>query len=408
MKRNTAIFGTGEAGRNIFYKLRGKENIVCWYDKENFNDKLYHLEIKKYEMKNDDEKIIVADSNWLDICTDLKNRGLEIIDGYIPYWLYNKKMIPWRNFLSMDAASIERCLLYLKKTRGIAIIYGNCQTEIIQRYFAESQEFISKYIIINIPRVCQEDHAVWKDMIESKIFSFCDLFIYQIVLENNRFGSIRSTSNILKLLQKDCIKVSIPNIYFDGYFPQIEKNPYNILEDVQEDGLFKWGDKFVNKLLLAGTDENHIIGKILDEDFLSDEEVQRCVKASFENLQKREERTDIKISDYVKKHFKERQLFFAPNHPNNELLLECSVRVLSFLGMDRDIKTEPVDSFVSLMGEDIVLYPSVAKRLGLKHYYKSFFPNRYIEHLAYSAADYYKLYCESIGYALWNEKNKTT
>lgn len=406
MKKNTAIWGTGDLGRNIFYKLRKEENIVYWYDTANFHTKLYGLEIKKFSEKKADEKIIVADSNWIEICTNLENSNMHIIDDYIPYWLYNKKMISWKNFLSMDITSIEKSLLYLKKDRGIAIIYGNCQTEIIQRYFAESENIISNYIIINIPRVCQENETIWSQIIESGIFSFCDLFIYQIVLDNNRFGSMRSTSNILKLLNQDCVKVSIPNIYFDGYFPQIEKNRYNILEDVQEDGLFKWGDKFVNQLLLDGTDLHDIIDKILDEDFLSEKEIERCVENSFENLLLREERTDIKISDYVKKYYKDRQLFFAPNHPNNELLLECSIRVLAFLGIDNDIKPEPVDSFVSLMGEDIVVYPSVIKRLGLKNYYKSFFPNRYIESLAYSAIDYYKLYCENIGYVLLNENNQ--
>ena len=305
----------------------------------------------------------------------------------------------------LDRESAEKCLLYLKETRGIAIIYGNCQTEIIQRFLAESEGLISKYIIINIPRVCQEDETIWNTIIESGIFSFCSLLIYQIVLDNNRYGKSRSTSNITNLLNENCITVSIPNIYFDGYFPQIEKNTHNILEDVQEDGLFKWGDKFVNKLLLEGKPQNQIIAAVFDEEYLSGEVIQKCVNDSLENLQKREERTDIKISDFVKSHYRERQLFFAPNHPNNELLLECSVRILTFLGMANDIKTESVNSFVSLMGEDLVVYPSVIKELGLKQYYNSFFPNRYIEHLAYSAADYYKLYCETIGFVLKSEQN---
>ena len=153
MKKYTAIWGTGELGRNIFYKLREKENIRCWYDDEDFHDTLYHLEKRKYTGKNEEEKIVVADSNWLEICTKLKKSGLQIIEDYIPYWLFNKKMISWKNFLSLDRESAEKCLLYLKETRGIAIIYGNCQTEIIQRFLAESEGLISKYIIINIPSI---------------------------------------------------------------------------------------------------------------------------------------------------------------------------------------------------------------------------------------------------------------
>ena len=235
-----AIWGTGNIGRSIFYKLRGKEEIVCWYDDESSGGILYNVEVREYCKKKNGEKIVVADSNWNDICMRLQKSGLQIIDDYVPYWFYNKNMIGWKNLLSMTKESVKKSLLHLKENRRIAIVYGNCQTELIQRFLTESEELMSKYIFINIPRVCQEDDLVWNDLIESGIFSFCDLFIYQIVLDNNRFGLTRSTSNIQKLLNGNCVKVSIPNIYFDGYFPQIEKNKYNVLEDVQEDGLFKW------------------------------------------------------------------------------------------------------------------------------------------------------------------------
>ena len=401
-----AIWGTGDLGRNIFYKLRGKENIKCWYEDQMSGDHLYDLEIRNYCGKKDGERIVVAEPGWKDICIRLQEDGLQIIDDYVPYWFYNRKMIGWKNLLSLDRESMKKGLRYLKATRGIAIIYGNCQTELIQRFMAESDELMSRYIFVNIPRVCQEDDQVWNDLIESGIFSFCDLFIYQIVLDNNRFGIARSTSRIEKLLNENCIKVSIPNIYFDGYFPQLEKNPYNVLEDVQEDGLFKWGDKFVNKLLLDGTDTNQIIKIIFDEDYLSYQEVQKHIDNSFENLEMREQFTDIKISDYIRKNFEERQLFFSPNHPNNELLIQCAIRILDFLGMDNTIWTEPVDSFMSLMSEDVVIYPSVIRQIGLKTFYKSFFPNRYIENLAYSATEYYRLYCEIVRKELLHGESK--
>ena len=150
--------------------------------------------------------------------------------------------------------------------------------------------------------------------------------------------------------------------------------------------------------------KDEIIKIIFDEDYLSHHEIQKHIDQSFKNLQMREEYTDIKISDYIKEHFREKQLFFSPNHPNNELLLECSTRILDFLGMDNTIKTEAIDSFMSLMSEDVVIYPSVIKKTGLKTFYKSFFPNRYIENLAYSAKEYYQLYCDITSIELLNNK----
>ena len=394
MKKEIAIWGTENIGRNMFYKLRENYRIVCWYDDKVPESILYGLKVKKFYKNKSNERIIVADHDWRKICIELQKKGLRIIDDYIPYWIYNKKMISWKDLLSVNMESIEKILLHLKNQRSIAVIYGNCQTEIIQRFLAESEEFITKYIIINIPRVCQESDAEWDAIIRSKLFSFCDLFIYQIVSDNNKYGVLRSTSKIIELLTENCFKISIPNIYFDGYFPQIEKNKYNVLEDVQEDGLFKWGDKFVNELLANGVDKNEIVKIIFDEKFLPRMEIQKCIDDSFENLKQREKNTNIKISDYILDYYKERQLFFSPNHPNNELLLECAQRILDFLGMEKFIKTEPVNFYVSLMGEDVVIYPSVIKTIGLKKFYKSFFPNRYIENLAYSATAYYELYCQ--------------
>lgn len=393
MKEEIAIWGTGNSGKNIFYKLSFLGNVVCWYDEDNFGTYLYNCPVLKYSFKERKNKIVVAESNWNEICERLKNDGLKIIDDYIPLWVFNKRMISWRNFLLLDEADRKACLTYIKRNRKIAIVYGNCQTELIQRFLAESEEFISNYIILNIPRVCQEDEKTWKKVFETGIFSFCDIFIYQIVSDGNKYGITRSTSRVTGCLTDGCIKVAIPNVYFDGYFPQIVKNKYNVLEDIQEDGLFKWGDRYVEQLMMSGLDEKQITDIIFDNMFLSDEEIAECVSNAFNNLEKREALTDVKISDYIKQHYENRQLFFAPNHPNNELLLEMTNRILDYLGMSKIVNDESVGAFLSLMGEDIVVYPSVIRYLGMKSYCKSFFPNRYIENLSYSANEYYQLYC---------------
>lgn len=394
MREKIAIWGTGNSGKNLFYKLSFSGDIICWYDENHYGNYLYNCPIKKYSNKEINSKIVIAESNWNEICERLKKDGLRIIEDYIPSWVFNRKMLGWKNLLLLDKSDRNACLTYIRRTRRIAIVYGNCQTELIQRFLTESDEFISAYIIINIPRVCQEDDEIWDMIYESNIFSFCDLLIYQAVSDNNKFGITRSTSNLLKNMSKGCIKVSIPNIYFDGYFPQIQKNKYNVLEDVQEDGLFKWGDKYVDQLIISGLDKRQILDTIFDDTFLADKDIAESIDNAFDNLEKRELFNDIKISDYIRKYYKNRQLFFAPNHPNNELLIEMSKRILAYLGMSTIINDESVSSFMSLMGEDVVVYPSVIRYLGMEVYCKSFFPNRYIENVAYSATEYYQLYCD--------------
>ena len=169
--------------------------------------------------------------------------------------------------------------------------------------------------------------------------------------------------------------------------------------------MFKWGDIYVDDLIKEGMSKENVMETIFDDKFLADNIIKDCIERSFYNLEKRENITDIKISDYIKQNYSDRQMFYAPNHPNNELLIEMSKRILGYLGFDVDLNAEAASTFVSLMGEDVVVYPAVIRYLNLKQYYKKFFPNRYIENLAYSSKDYYSLYYDIMKNKIFEENN---
>lgn len=100
---------------------------------------------------------------------------------------------------------------------------------------------------------------------------------------------------------------------------------------------------------------------IKDSTFLNGDEIEKKINQSFENLQMREKYTDIKISDYIKNHYQERQLFFAPNHPVNEVLMECTKRIIKSLNYDDKCKYSSVTNLFSLMGQEL-LYTLKSKR----------------------------------------------
>ena len=202
MDNRFAIWGIGDSGRNIFCKLSLMGRVECWYNEEHEGEYLYNCPIKKYEKDKKRETIVIAENNWTQIYKILKDNGLQIVDDFLPAWMLNSKMIGWRNFALLDSQDRKKCLLHIKKERKIAIMYGNCQTELIQRFLGQSEEFISKYIIINIPRVCQENKKTWDEIISMGLFPFCDLFIYQVVADDNRFGEHRATSNLLSRFSK--------------------------------------------------------------------------------------------------------------------------------------------------------------------------------------------------------------
>lgn len=177
-------------------------------------------------------------------------------------------------------------------------------------------------------------------------------------------------------LNKKCKVIRIPNIYFDGYFPQI------INVEKYNGKLYPRRDKYIDLLFKKGITEEEIVKTIKDIKFLNKEFIEDCVKKSFEILKVREEQCDVKILDYIKSNYIKKQLFYSPNHPINIVIKELTIRILKKLNIN-DFKFEDEEILddnknYSLIGQDCVIYPSVIYNLNLTIYNKKYYPNRYI------------------------------
>lgn len=144
---------------------------------------------------------------------------------------------------------------------------------------------------------------------------------------------------------------------------------------------------------------NHeeIINIILDENFIEAEEIIQNAESSLAELERREQQTDVKITDYIKEHYQKKQLFYSCSHPNEELMLEYTNRLLKFL--DYDVMEMSIEDCIiscgSLKGQDIPVYPSVIKVLGMEKYEKRYYPNRYIDKkILLGIKEFMKLYIE--------------
>lgn len=56
---------------------------------------------------------------------------------------------------------------------------------------------------------------------------------------------------------------------------------------------------------------------------------------SIHELYLREKYCDIKITDFIEENYKEEQLFYSPNHPNERLINEYVNRMIEYLGYKR-------------------------------------------------------------------------
>ena len=197
-----------------------------------------------------------------------------------------------------------------------------------------------------------------------------DLFISQRVSETNRFDVELATNRIIKKLSGDCKIVWIPNIYFDGYFPQCDGKRERKFIGKNESKLFPNPDYIIDEIM-EKSEKNPDVEKILDKisvpNFIPIKTMQDGIDLSLAELKKREWLCDVKISDYIENNIFGNRLFFSHNHPVQQCLFESARRILRTIDIKSDNFLDflklagSTDKFCSLIGQDIPIYPSVLR-----------------------------------------------
>ena len=340
---------------------------------------------------------------YLDVVSEDKEEILKIQcnDKYFNY-------ITYRKFLSE-----EICIDLInsaKKTfnKKAAIIFGNCQTGQLAKILINNPTFYKNYFIIQLPMVCDYNDLSLK-YFQENFWSVCDLFISHHVNENNRFSPLLATKKLSERLPIGASIIFIPNVYFDGYFPQITKNLHNVDLDKHQSGRFPYGDKYVDQFLNnaqaqgGGVNLENLTNYIKMQNFISESEVIKQIQNSFQALEQREISCNIKMSDIVEARYKKEQIFYSPNHPTQDILIELAKRILKFMDIN-DVDFENINVLLdvrdSLMGQDIPIYPKVKEILNLENSLEKFFPNRFLWSFK---GDYLEFLIE---YAKWCWKDK--
>lgn len=407
MKEKIAIWGTGKVAKR-FYILYCKEfDVACFFDnkaksyKEEECEKLYGIPILRWSPENI-YKIVIASSFWREIADQLNGYGLLPFKDYV-LWKHTTDCEPvWYSdiyeLMNMRGGVKEYRLCF--ENKKIAIVYGNCQTRVIGRILKSNRSFRQDYVIVTVPMVFE--YETKKEMLEYLINDECfwkqvDLFVYQPVSENNKFSPILCTDRVIDNLKETCKKVEILNLYFTGYFPQMIVGGSKVLNELNQAGLIPFGDKYIDGFIENGMNQEEIMNIVLDENFIGAAEIIQNAESSLAELERREQQADVKITDYIKEHYQKKQLFYSCNHPNEELILEYTNRLLKFLNYDETEISIP-DYFIScgsLKGQDIPVYPSVIKAFGMEKYEKKYYPNRYIDsRILLDIKGFIKLYIE--------------
>jgi hypothetical protein len=236
-------------------------------------------------------------------------------------------------------------------------IIGNCQSSTLSQFLLSNICFSNTYNYIKIQNI-HEINEEQLDLLYSTVLLSLDLIIIQPISENYRNNYKYSTKSILDNVNKNCIKIIFPSLYFDFYHPFLI-----YLNDINNNKIgnpFDYHDWNITQIYVKGKEfiDNNVINKddmkkyiiyeynnklydmnILDENFMNDK-----LYKNLNNLIERENSYSnycndsnnlytIKSSEFIINNYKKNLLFYSINHPSKYLFHYISNNILVYLNI---------------------------------------------------------------------------
>ena len=331
-KKKLIIFGSGKVATRFLVNER--LNIDGVFDNNKAGNIFWDITITR-PVYNSQYYIIIAIQNpfiYREIKKQLCTLGYTEFNDFIPYTIYKKKM---------------------------AVAYGNCHMAAVKSYLEREKMLQNTYgfypllPIQNIEDIQEYD----------QVFERTDLFLYQQIRKENRYGECYASINILPKLSKEVKCIAIPNLYGmpKCLFPQLKRpSDANGLFCMFNNGI----DVKIQQCFKEGISVDIIKNKIKFGGFYSDENIQRGWDEFIGKLIQREQQWDIKISDYILDNYKTKKLFAEPWHIMPILAKEMAQRTLDVLGIKTNIDYL-IESDLDIY--EVFIYEDVKRALGIEY-----------------------------------------
>lgn len=313
-KTKYIIWGTGYTAAEFTYHNKNKNRIDFYVDnytqgEQTFCGKkvLRFCEIDR-ELLND-HFIIVATREQIypEIKKQLKEIGCREFFDYAFYQHLGKK---------------------------IAMLHGNCHMDVVKRFLLSSRQFKDRYCVY--PNLLIQD--IKEKCLDEEVLQNLDLFIHQDIRYDNCFGHKLSDEYILPKLKKECLQITVPNLFGLGsiLFPQSVFNKKNPVLSGNREGYFPHADIIIDKALEDGKDIQEILEQVKGDVF-SREEILDNFRIGMEKIAKRELNWDVKIYDFIMENYRKIKLFYNIGHPTNMVMREISLGIMKILEISDEI-----------------------------------------------------------------------
>jgi len=238
------------------------------------------------------------------------------------------------------------------------VILANCQGVALAKTLFENSEFSSTYSWVRIKPI---QALTDKDVAEvvAKVEQ-ADLFIYQPVSATPTRPDALSSAFLLKKVNPKALSLSIPSIYFDGYFPHLKtlKGRVSVLNLVH--------DYVVAYACVLGLSVEKTLELIQKEDFYPQKLSLALANKSLTELKKREEESaiDMPLSGFIEKNYQQVKLFNQFNHPKRIVFKYLAEGILDRCGISSPLISDVGDAHLDAIESPI--YRSTYKHLNLQ------------------------------------------
>lgn len=296
---------------------------------------------------------------------DLKKYYTVVATSIDAYWKIKKslELIGLKEFVNFEYHSTFK--------KKIAVTYGNCNAHGIRKLLSANDSFNAIYGFYPLQYIHEIDKNTCpiNYQLSDVILDKCDLFLFQDIRTNNRFGPEYASELFVKRINKRCHKICVPNfVHLPTFlFPQVIF-PVETSYHYKNRSSFRCRDFYLDKF--HSTRSVDSLQKMICEDDMIDHQFINDLLDEFSaKIKKRESCWDIKVSDFIFSRYKKIQLFYDPLHPTKALLSYIANKILNLLQLKENNSCgdfRPVGG-VYLDDSNVPIYHSVEKCLGLNY-----------------------------------------
>ncbi len=187
-----------------------------------------------------------------------------------------------------------------------------------------------------------------------------DVIFYQFVGEVGKPPEM-SSDNILKHAKSGAERICMPSMYFDGYFPHVGMMRL-AGERIKLQNMRNVHDFFAMAGAVKNIPLDDLLIRVKSPDFYPKSLTLELFSAALEELSKREDDqgVDIRISDFIREHYKDHKLFNQQNHPRGILMNDVIRRIMEYLGLEWHVPKRSVGFQDTIQ---VPLYVSTYKNL---------------------------------------------